>query len=607
MKLSSITILGMHKVQHKTYDLKNFNYFVGANGSGKSTVLQAIQLALLGYIPGTDKTKSGIFKHCNGSTLMVELTIDADDKTYLINRTWSKTTKDIVASVTTVPEGLDIQSLLGGIELPVFNFNEFIGMSANKLKDWFMEFLPAADETIEWETELHENMPVHGEVFDPEFISECIDYAKSMGGTGLQQVREFNTYLKWQLSFKKGELNRVQSTIQSLIYYEDADQENDVEDLKSENEEDMKLLDDLKRQMVLVSQNAEVQSELESFCDMYDSYEADTKHSELCDLISGTETEIASIDEKMHEIDLSERSIMDELAEIRPIIRGNGVCPYINSTCTSISVMYNTCVAKEEDLNKKLREIREKKLYLESKRDFAINARVSYTRELASLSDKYNRRDFLRSKLHPEIKDLNIDMLKLRISSVEDVIRIRSEEIIKLEANKRYTELTDKLTAEKFGIEQSIDILKAWIKLTDVNGLQSRIMNEPFNKLFASMTSDLQHIFRCREFNNPQYNMSDKSNSFSFGVLQDNQTYLEYDLMSSGEKCLYMLVLLIAIVRASSAKLPIILVDDLIDHLDGDRISSCFETLNNITDVQIILAGVAEPVHPDADEFVIRV
>ena len=34
---------------------------LGPNGAGKTTIIQAIQLALLGYIPGTDKNKTAIF------------------------------------------------------------------------------------------------------------------------------------------------------------------------------------------------------------------------------------------------------------------------------------------------------------------------------------------------------------------------------------------------------------------------------------------------------------------------------------------------------------------------------------------------------------------
>ena len=51
MRIKSVHIQGMHNVEDKTYQLSNATYFYGENGAGKSTVLQAIQLALLGYIP----------------------------------------------------------------------------------------------------------------------------------------------------------------------------------------------------------------------------------------------------------------------------------------------------------------------------------------------------------------------------------------------------------------------------------------------------------------------------------------------------------------------------------------------------------------------------
>ena len=63
MRLTSIRIVGMHKVEDKTYQLKDFNYLYGQNGAGKTTIMQAIQLAILGYIPGTNKTKSDVFRH----------------------------------------------------------------------------------------------------------------------------------------------------------------------------------------------------------------------------------------------------------------------------------------------------------------------------------------------------------------------------------------------------------------------------------------------------------------------------------------------------------------------------------------------------------------
>ena len=63
MKLKSVDIWNMHSVKNKHIELADKNILVGKNGSGKSTVLNAIQLALLGYIPGTNKQNRDIFNH----------------------------------------------------------------------------------------------------------------------------------------------------------------------------------------------------------------------------------------------------------------------------------------------------------------------------------------------------------------------------------------------------------------------------------------------------------------------------------------------------------------------------------------------------------------
>ena len=43
MKIKSVLIEGMHNVDKKLYNFDGSTYFHGLNGSGKSTVLQAVQ------------------------------------------------------------------------------------------------------------------------------------------------------------------------------------------------------------------------------------------------------------------------------------------------------------------------------------------------------------------------------------------------------------------------------------------------------------------------------------------------------------------------------------------------------------------------------------
>ena len=96
MKITEISIQGMHNVEDKTYTLFDLNYLYGNNGAGKSTVMQALQLAILGYIPGTDKNKTAIFRHANGKKMTVTVKFDTGDS---ISRTYKNVGTAIQADI----------------------------------------------------------------------------------------------------------------------------------------------------------------------------------------------------------------------------------------------------------------------------------------------------------------------------------------------------------------------------------------------------------------------------------------------------------------------------------------------------------------------------
>lgn len=64
---------------------------------------------------------------------------------------------------------------------------------------------------------------------------------------------------------------------------------------------------------------------------------------------------------------------------------------------------------------------------------------------------------------------------------------------------------------------------------------------------------------------------------------------------------------MLSIVESSDSPLKLIMIDDLLDHLDAARIKDCFATLYNIESIQILLAGVQNCTHSNAEEFVIEV
>lgn len=612
MKLSTISIRGMHKVKNKTYDLKGFRYFHGENGVGKSTIMQAIQLALLGYIPGTDKNKSAIFKHSNGLEMLIQLTIDDNGNIITIKRHWCKKGKDIIYDYEIIPTTYDIKEIIGNLELPIFDFSEFIKMSSNKLKDWFINFLPTSNEKLNWDMILSDAVEDFSKILDTEFYEETLNYVreKSLTINGIQLVRDFNTYLKEQQSFYKAELTRLQSTVQNLIYYSDCDNSQSIEELMLENKTIQVKIDSLNSNLIKIQHDERILMELESIKDIVTapSIQGDKKYISSVKVIAEGEKQLAEYEKKLNSLRIEKSDIQAEYTEKKKFIEGKGNCPYTNTKCTRITNMANTF---KNDMIKLEVRINELNMQIDNVTSIMskIKKRISdVTLEVKDISEAYIKYETLSKQIYNEVSILDKDIILIEIDQLKANIEKHRDTIIKLEANKKYEELINNLTNTKYKVEQNIEILKVWIKLTDVNGLQSQLMEAPFKKLAVKMSEYLQKFFDdTNKFTTAKFHIAEKANSFSFGVTTQENEYIEFDLLSSGEKCLYTLALLLSIVEYSNSPLKIVMIDDLLDHLDMLRIKECFETLYSISDVQILLAGVQDCTHSNAKEFVVEI
>ena len=197
--IKAIEIEGFHNTTVKRLTFNNgLNYLHGSNGVGKSTMLEAIQLALLGYIPGTDKNKSSIFAHASSRLMSVTLYLydDVAQSDIKVHREWIQSGSNILPSVTVEPAVYDIEALVASIELPIFNFNEFVGMTANKLKDWFINFLPRSEFHTDWDTvlcsEAHKNQLKVSDSFIREQVAAIVDLELS----GVEEIRAANKRFK---------------------------------------------------------------------------------------------------------------------------------------------------------------------------------------------------------------------------------------------------------------------------------------------------------------------------------------------------------------------------------------------------------------------------
>ncbi len=590
LKIQSVDIEGFHNVDKKHYEFKNLNYLKGPNGSGKSTVLQAIQLALLGYIPGSNKTKEGIFRHSNGKVLAVTLNITGDED-IKISRIWSGTGNSISSVLDVEPKGYDISRLISNAELPIFNFSDFLNLTANKQKDWFLDFLPKKTWEIDWNKELTAALS-DTEITDIEkFKATIIEELNSCDLKGIENIRHANDYLKAELSAHKSELTRLQGSIQSYIYYDDVD-DGDV----SEVDNNILKYQNLKSLRIKYDSELEAASKLaqslEQYNDLGVSVSEDKKYNKCVERIAVLQKELEADKSKQYDLTQQKYRIKGELSSLMDTVQSGNNCPILNELCTRLVNYSQERDSMIQNKNNELNDIESKLSKLNNEIATKSNVLQSCIDVQNRISYSYSMRDTLQTQLNELKSDINILTDERTVDEFDAELKSLYDLKTKILANEKYSTVIDNITKEKYNIENEISALKVWINLTGVNGLQTGNSEyDPFAVLKDSMDKYITKLFGRRT--KTEVNVQKKSNSFSFGISR-NKTYIPYDLLSSGEECLYALALMLSIADISDSKLKLVLVDDMFDHLDDKNVESLFNVLSNISEIQMIFAGVKD-------------
>lgn len=587
MKIKKVIIEGFHNVIRKEYNLSDVTYLHGRNGAGKSTVLQAIQLGLLGYVPGSNKTKQGVFSHSNNHTMAVKLILDDNGQPVSIQRVWTKSRSSVTESVEIRPDGYDITALISDVELPLFNFDEFTHMTANGLKNWFINYLPKSTFHTDWKSEMEKsvsNIPDSAVAWG--LIDDAVEAISEFGLDGVEEVRKANEYFKNLLSFMKAELTRKTSTIQSLIHYDDY--------VETYSEEELK-------QMIASKESEIVQASLA----LQTSRRRIALETELHGLpkptdYSVSEEDLESAKSELHEYEAvlaglnnTRSQITSEIASLQSIIESGGICPYTSTSCESLSAMRSNNIERQKELAGQLEAIQQQIRELNVRAEATKENVSKYKEQLIEMQNDSRRRIQIEHELETLPADsgsVNIDLLQQQLEEFKEMYG-------KAIANRQYNELNDVLLQDKYKVENSIECLKLWVKLTDVNGLQANSGGEsPFEDLTEHINAVLQNLFEETDVSCYFLN-TNVANSFSFG-LERNDVYVPYTLLSSGEKCRFILAMFIGLLNYTHSPLKVVLIDDFLDHLDDMNFKNLFDCLKSGTEIQYIFAGV-KPVESD--------
>ena len=599
MKIKEITISGMHKLKNATTYTFNDNvtYFIGDNGAGKSTILEATQLGLLGYIPGYAKTNEAIMKHASSDSLSVSLVLDDDIK---INRRWVRFGTSVKSEVSVENyQKENLPDLISDIELPVFNFSEFKNLTANKLKEWFITFLPNLSDDLDIEQELRKAMQERSLPID-HLVDDMMVKVNASDLKGIDLVKQVDNWIKEGQTYIKGQVAKLQATIGSLIHYDDDDIVGDEDEIMKEISELTSLADQLARyesakhlyDRAVESVN-ELKDSLPADCfandsrvkDMEAKVESlDKESSELQDTLMGMQNEKFELLKKRGELN----------AEVSKLsaIKGD-VCPFTNAHCATVAGMIEENSKKASELTKEIQNLDNmiKEIDAKAAKVGSVSSKQSEKQQILSniefIRSQYSKLDALECQL--------IDPGTAPTSKSYEEIKARIEELngllAKVIANKKFDALSEQITKDKFDRENDLEVLKVWDKAFGANGLQTQLMDKPFKDLADEMSKYLTKMFG--EPVTAQFNLVSKANSFSFGIVS-NGSYIEFDYLSSGERCLFTLALTMCILNKSKSPVRVLLIDDILDHLDEANASYLFDTVKNIDDIQFIMAGVKE-------------
>lgn len=140
MRLTKITARHV-KGGDFSFNLSAAMVFTGDNDAGKSRILDAVQLAIVGYVPSLGKTNAATFQLADGPEMIVEAEITDGVVVYALRRRWYLSGNSVKTEFS-IPDAL--LTRLGSADLAVMlNANEYFALGPTDRIRYVAEHCPA--------------------------------------------------------------------------------------------------------------------------------------------------------------------------------------------------------------------------------------------------------------------------------------------------------------------------------------------------------------------------------------------------------------------------------------------------------------------------------
>lgn len=632
MYIKSVTIEGMRNVKYKKYELSQLVYLHGPNGVGKSTVLNAIQLCLLGYIPGTAKSNAAIMEHANGNKIEVTVELGAADwgaHTVEFTRTFERKGRTVTSNLAFEGFGSDptMDEIMGDSKLPVFDWNSFTALTSNKLKDWFIQFIPGMNESVNWEQELQSAVNVDV-VYNADIVKEYADkFSKIDASSAVDSVIEANSTLKNDVSYCKAALAEKENAVNGLLDSSDISDSDDldVDALQQQYDAAVKkydaaqasYMDKFKKYTNALNRTAQINKLSDDLSRMLSVDDIESKQAELQSSIDDTVELQEDLQANLDSMQAQKQAALECLAECKAsietcksVVNSDSSCPYTKLACESIARVKPQYASKlaqySSDADSYQQEVKEcdsKINYLQQELNSTEQDKQKCFKLIDELDFKLWQRKAAEEKLEKATSAVVESVMQKEVNEAQQLMdnakQLERDLSFKLNTAvriKQNADLVESMMLEKYKLQEKLDVLNAWVKLTGANGLQTKLSSKGFTDLEQKLTPYVQELFgslyTCK------FNVAQKANSFSFGLEKRSKlglsTYIPYNLLSTGEKTVYAYMLMKYIADNSNSLLKLVMMDDFFDHLDKQRFASLLYTMSNSSTCQVIMAGVVD-------------